>query len=529
MWSTFLLKVNFKVALLLQRVAIPGFKMSRGKLSANVVSNVLYYAFSIVVNIFFTPYLIQHLGVSSFGIIPLATTVVTYLSVLTLVLNAGIGRYITLNLEKNNVEEAQKFFNTSLVSSAIFVIVVTPPCLYFTLHPQWFFQLPQGKEHPTVLLFMCTLAMFMSTVISSPFEVSTFCRNRFDIRNIIAIFSSIMRVAVVVLLFNVLKAEVWHVGIGILAATFFSFLGSLWAWNKLTPELAINIRQFNCITLKELTGTGGWIAISQIGTILLLSIDLLVVNRLFGPDAGGRYASLMQWSALLRGLGTAIAGVLAPTIIYYFARNEIDGMITYARQSVKFLGLFMALPVGLISGLAKPLLLVWLGPDFVPLAPLLVVMTVHLCLTLGFLPLHNISIATNNVRIPGLFQILIGILNLALAVFLAGPAGWGMYGVATAGAVVLIFRNIVFTPLYAAKIIGRHPGTFIGELYPVVFVGAFVTWSSWMISKYINLSSWLGLIGFGMLFACVYLPFIWIFFLNTFEKSTIKKLLKSIR
>lgn len=500
--------------------------MIRGQLHVNIISNIIFYAFSILINIWFTPYLIRHLGVSGYGIIPLATTVVSYLSVLTLVLNAAVGRFITVNLEKKFFQEARFFFNTSLISSLLFVAVIAAPCFFLAFHPQWFFRFPQGQEYQTTLLLLCTLAMFMLTVISTPFDVATFCRNRFDIRNAVAIFASIMRVSIVVFLFNFGHAEIWHVGLGILVASLLSLLGSLWAWKKLTPELYIDFRQFSIKTLKELVGTGGWIAVSQIGTILLLSIDLLVVNRLLGSESTGYYASLLQWSALLRGLGTAIAGVLAPTIIYHFARNEIDSMVTSCKQSVKFLGLFLALPVGLISGLAKPLLCVWLGPNFVPLAPLLLVMTAHLALTLGFMPLHNISIATNNVRIPGLFQIAIGVLNLALAVFLAGPIGWGMYGVAVAGGIILILRNLLFTPFYAAKIIGRIPTTFTAELFPIVLVGVLVTMTSWAIASYIDLNSWVKLITYCLSFASFYLPGVWFFLINKDEKIMIKEYCK---
>lgn len=499
--------------------------MSRGTFSVNIVSNIFYYAFSILINIWLTPYLIRHLGVAAFGIVPLATTVVSYLSVLTLVLNAGVGRYITVSLEKNQVEEARRYFNTSLVASISFVAVTTPPCIWLALHPQWFFSIPVGQETQARLLFVCTVIMFMLTVVSAPFDVATFCRNRFDIRNVMAILASLVRVMLVVVLFNLLHAEVWQVGVGIVAASLLSLGGAIWAWRRLTPELTIDVRGFSRQAFSKLRGTGSWIALNQIGTLLLLSIDLLVVNRMLGAEAGGRYASVMQWSALLRGLGTTIAGVLAPTIIYYYARNEIDEMIDFARQSVKFLGLFMALPVGLVSGLAKPLLQVWLGTGFVSLAPLMLIMTVHLCLNLGYLPLHNIATATNHVRIPGLMQIAVGVINLILAIILAGPVGWGMYGVAAAGGIVLVFRNIVFTPYYGAFILNRRPLTFMKELLPIVFMGALVTFVSWFVAETVNLASWPRLICYSGLFSTGYIAVV-ICVMDSKERCLVRSLLR---
>ena len=65
---------------------------------------------------------------------------------------------------------------------------------------------------------------------------------------------------------------------------------------------------------------------------------------------------------------------------------------------------------------------------FVEQAPLLSLMTAPLCLNLGYSPLHNISTATNKVKIPGLVQILSGLANLFLAILFSVHRGLGLYG-----------------------------------------------------------------------------------------------------
>ena len=56
-------------------------------------------------------------------------------------------------------------------------------------------------------------------------------------------------------------------------------------------------------------GTGGWVIINQIGAILYLQIDVLVANRMFGPEQSGSYAAMLQLPYLIRLLGTTIAAV----------------------------------------------------------------------------------------------------------------------------------------------------------------------------------------------------------------------------
>src|SRR5204863_305481 len=110
----------------------------------------------------------------------------------------------------------------------------------------------------------------------------------------------------------------------------------------------------------------------------------------------------------------------------------------------------------------------WLGPAFGSLAPLLCLMAMHLCINLSVYPLYAVPLAANRVKIPGLVTLLIGVGNLLLALLLAGVCGWGLYGLAAAGALMLTVRHLLFTPLYAARILNRPPGTFFRAGVPIL-------------------------------------------------------------
>src|SRR4051812_795311 len=73
---------------------------TKRRLSINIVANVLGFAVTTAVGIFLTPYLIRHLGVAAYGVIPLATTVSSYLTIVTLVVNAAVARFITVSLQR---------------------------------------------------------------------------------------------------------------------------------------------------------------------------------------------------------------------------------------------------------------------------------------------------------------------------------------------------------------------------------------------------------------------------------------------
>src|SRR5205807_3720865 len=109
--------------------------------------------------------------------------------------------------------------------------------------------------------------------------------------------------------------------------------------------LQIQPRSFDVATLRNLTSLGGWLLVSEVGSLLLISIDLIVVNKLFGAEAGGRYGAILQWSFLLRSLAYVIAGVFGPTIFMLYGRQDTTGLVRYSQQAVKILGLTIALPI----------------------------------------------------------------------------------------------------------------------------------------------------------------------------------------
>jgi membrane protein EpsK len=189
-----------------------------------------------------------------------------------------------------------------------------------------------------------------------------------------------------------------------------------------------------------------------------------------------------------------------------YARKDFDGIVKYSRSTVRAMGLLTALPIGLVCGMSRPLLSVWLGPKFAEFAPLLSLMTVHLCVNVAYNPLLSIAMATNNVKVPGLVQIGLGAVNLGMALLMTGPLHWGLYGIAGASAVVLTFKNAVFTPIYAAHLLGRPWYTFMRETLPtmgltllIAAVGQFITHFLW--HSY-NLKS---LVGIGSAIASVYI------------------------
>jgi len=122
-----------------------------------------------------------------------------------------------------------------------------------------------------------------------------------------------------------------------------------------------------------------------------------------------------------------------------------------------------------------------------------------------------------------------GVMNLGLALLLAGPVGWGMYGVAAAGAIVLTCGNLVFGPWYAAHILGIPRSTFFRETLPNICTTLGLTAACWAVSHYFQIHSWLGLVVGGGAIAIAYSLYVFAIALKTSERETVLTMLRTFR
>jgi membrane protein EpsK len=488
---------------------------------SNLSWNLAYFGVGIALGIWYTPYLVRHLGTNVFGLFPLVTQLVSYMTLITFGLNAALGRNLTISVATGNEAEANSIFNTSFWGGTGIIAILAILGCAASCFAEYLIRVPEGYILPARYLMGATVVSFLLNLLATPFNSSTFCKNRFDISNSLMILQQMLTVVLVVLLFSTVGANLYVMAAAVIFAAVFNLGRSIVVQRSLLPYLHIRWGLFDHKIFQGLVSFGGWMIINQIGTLLYLAIDLIVVNRMLGPEAGGDYAIVLQWSILLRTFGGTIAGVFGPTILYYYAGHDFVGLVNYSRQAVKLVGLAIALPIGLVSGLSAPILTVWLrDPKYAALAGLMSLLTCHLCINIAVYPLFNIQNATAKVKLPGIITCVMGILNLVMAILMCGPVGLGVYGVALAGFIMLTAKNAIFTPIYGANILKLPWWTFCREVYITAALTLAVTGGSFIVSQFVNLASWTGLITFGAIASISYVIVVWFVFLGHDERES---------
>ena len=493
--------------------------------SKNLISNVLYFILSIIIGLFLVPFFINSLGVAIYALVPLATSLTSYINLIIQSLNISVSRYLTIDLHKREFGKANITFNTALFGTLGIIILMLPLVMFISYYAPSFFRIPESQEGAAKILFLGVISALLLQAWTSNFGVSLFAYNRLDLQNIINIVNTLVQVGMIILLFNIFTPSLAYIGGAYLIGAISASAVTIFFSRKINNHLKINIRDFHKSKVKEIMEMGGWVIINQIGSLLFLQIDLIVVNKLFGTLAGGEYSIVLMWSMLLRTIAGMLVGVLTPVILTYYAMDKKGEIITLSKNAVKLTGYAMALPIGYICGFAPQLLSLWVGPEFVKLSPLMFVMLFHLVINLSVTPLFAINVAYNKVKIPGIVTFFMGIGNFLLALILSSITGWGYYGVAVAGAISLTLKNAFFTPYYATRVLGISKTTFVSSMFPGVLAMLITAGASRLISVYTHSFELIPLIIYGLFLTVAYVTVVWIFGLNQSERQIAETIL----
>jgi len=488
----------------------------------NLLANIIYFLANVAIGLLLVPYFVSKLGVAAYGLIPLATSITGYVAIVVQSLNTSVSRYLTVDLQREDYAAANRTFNTALFGLSAVILLMVPVVVVVAWFVPSIFQIPAGQESGAILLFLGVCTSFLIRSWTGNFTVQLFAYNRLDLQNLVNLVNLIVQTGLIVFSFTLLGPDLALVGGAYLAGAIIASGVSIILARRICPHLIISIHAFDRARVKDLCGMGWWVTVNQIGVLLFLSIDLIVVNLLFGATSAGKYAIALQWVILLRGMAGLLSGVLTPTILSCYARGQTDSLIRITKSAVKLMGLAMALPIGLVCGFAPQLLTVWLGPEFTYLSPLIVLLTVHLSINLAVLPLFSINVAYNRVQVPGVVTLVMGIGNIALAVALPLLTGWGYYGVAAAGAIVLTTKNAFFTPWYATKILGANVHTFTRSMIPGIVATFILGGVVAAIGSFYSLEAMVPLAAIIIMLAINYIILIWICGLSAFERKIFK-------
>lgn len=493
------------------------------RFSKNVLSNIAYFVINIIIGLKLVPYFVDTLGLAAYGLIPLATSITSYVTLIIDSLNTSISRFLTIDLQRSDIARANQTFNTALFGTLAIIMILIPIAILVAWFAPEFFDIGNTPSGDVFILFSLILGSILIRAWSSNFMVTLFAYNRLDYRNLVNIINVVTQLVLVVVFFKIFLPSLVYVGISYFIAALVALFVAYNLSRKVCPDLQISISSYSRTRFREIGGIAFWVVIDTIGFMLNANIALMVVNRLFGDVAGSEYSLVIIWSTLLYGISGLVTNAMTPMIYNYYSKRDTAGLIKFALFAMKCMSLFMTPIVGLICLFSPQLFTLWMGSDeYVHLAPLMWIVLSPVIIKVQVSAIGSIGVGYGRVKIPAFYSLFAGILNVYLSCTLPFIFGLGIYGVAISSAISMILHTGISAPIYTAYVVRAPLDTFVKAiLRGIGYLMGFIMGATLILAVF-PASTILMTIIIGLILIILYVTLVFTCILHEDEKEQIR-------
>ena len=143
---------------------------SKKRFAINSFAQVFAFLVSISITFFLTPYIVGKLGASAYGFVGLASNFVSYAAIITTALNSMAGRFITISIHQNRIEEARKYFSSVFFANIILVSIISIISILLLFHLEYILDIPNNLMNDVKMLFGFIFLNFFISIIFNNFK-----------------------------------------------------------------------------------------------------------------------------------------------------------------------------------------------------------------------------------------------------------------------------------------------------------------------------------------------------------------------
>lgn len=360
---------------------------------------------TMVVGLFTSRIVLNTLGVEDYGINNVVGGVVAMFSLISASISGSIGRFLTYELGRGDMNQLKKVFSTSVTIQIILALIIIVVAEIVGI---WFLNnklaISPDRMVAAHWVFHCSLITFAIGLISLPYNASIVSHERMNVFAYMSILETVLKLAIVYMLYISPFDKLKTFAVLGLAVTILMRILYGWYCKRNFEECTYHFT-FDKKLFKSMFGFAGWNFFGSGSYILMTSGVNILINLYFGVIANTARGIAESVNGIISQFVSNFTTALNPSIIKSYAQNDFPKLYSLITNGAKYSYLMMlciAVPFFLE---AEPILKLWLN-----IVPKYTVTFVHLTLTMFLI--HNISntlitamLATGKIRN---YQIIVG-------------------------------------------------------------------------------------------------------------------------
>ena len=315
----------------------------------------------LVVGLFTSRVILQALGVENYGILSVVVGFLGIFSFITSSMTTAIGRFITVELGKNNLFRLKQVFSTSVTVQFLMGILIL---FLVETFGYWFLQtkmnIPAGRETAALWCLHCAAISSALTLFTTPFQSCIIAHEKMGAFAYLSLFEAFMKLLICYLVFvspadKLITYAILLVMVNFLNISFY-IIYSLRKFEECTFVFTFDRRLF-----KEIWNFAGWNMFGNGAWILNTQGVNMLLNIYYGVIVNAARGIADQVNNIILMFVNNFMMALNPQITKSYAAGDKEYAYSLACRGSRFSFYIMYL-LGLPLMIeAKQILQLWLG------------------------------------------------------------------------------------------------------------------------------------------------------------------------
>lgn len=493
----------------------------KSQLKIGIVLNYVNMILGNLIPIFYTPIMLSLLGQSEYGLYKLASSVTSYLSLISMGLGSAITRYLIKSREEEGKEAEERMFGLfDVIFNGIAVATLIVGTLLTIDLPLWYAKSLTAAElsRMQLLVFMMVINMALN-FSQSPYLSVVNAHEKFVFLQCINI---IQTCGVPCLNLVALFMGMGSIGMTI-AAMGASILTRIAYQIYVRHKMQIKPRMKNLPTnkMKEILGFSFWIFVANVvgqlynatDTVMIGMVPALATTGVAVYNVGGTF------NAIICNMTTALSASLTPSINRFVFKGASDEELT--KLAIK-IGRIQCYILSLIAtgfiAFGRPFITFYAGENYSEAYWVAVLMVIPNMIPVIQSVCLSVLIAQNKHRFRSIVYLIIAMINV-VGTWLALQS-FGIIGAAFVTGATQIIGQVMLNWYYQRKS-GLHIIKFWNEIVRLLVIPSVLAAITIYISRYINFNNLNNLVVGIFTYSLLFIGLNWLFIMNDYERHLV--------
>ncbi len=499
--------------------------MKINQLKAGVILSYFSEGIGILIGLLYTPIMLRLLGQSEYGLYQLASSVISYLSLLSLGFGSSYVRYYSRYKVQNDdraIAKLNGMFMTIFIVIGV-ICVLAGSVLVLNVNNMFKNSLTYDEVNTARILMILMVFNLAISFPGSVFSSNVTANEQYLFQKIVAILNRLLNpfITLPLLMLGYKSIAV------VVVQTILSVVSLIinWIFCKKKLGMTFDFKNFEWKFLKSLFMFSFWIFLNQIIDQINWSVDKFVLGVVSGTVTVAVYGVAGQLNSLYINFSTAVSNVFVPRVNRIVAESDDNKVLTDLFTKVgRIQFIILALATSGLVVFGKYFIEIWAGngyeETYIISLLLILPVTIPLIQNLGI----EIQRAKNLHKYRSIVYFIIAVLNVIVSIPLAKLYGGTGAAIGTAASLLLgngLIMNIMYQKLIGLDIIyfWKQILKFIPALIaPAIF--------GFIIMKYVHYSNIFIFALMICLYSIVYCISMWLLGMNKYERNLITEPVK---